>query len=354
MGLGRTFRMASVGVAIAGMAAFVLPSAAAYGATINVAPGHSIQNAVNLAHPGDTVHVAAGTFAQSVEVTKSINLVGEGQGATIIVPPSSPPSKQSKVCFDPTAPTEFNGFCIHGAIDSNFNVTAPVGPVHVSGFTVKNFNGVGVMFFGASSPQVDHVSALNNSDYGITAFVSTNDFFDSNIANKNGEAGFYVGDSPHANATVTNNEAMNNANAGIFVRDASGPGSIANNSVRGNCIGIFFLNTGTNPANWEAFGNLAAANDAVCQGGPPTAGGIGIAVDGVNSVNIHDNLVQNNQPAAPVTIHGGVVVADHASHTTVTNNQITKNFPDIFWDRTGSANSFSGNLCHTSVPSGLC
>ena len=50
MGLGRTFRMASVGVAIAGMAAFVLPSATAYGATINVAPGHSIQNAVNHRH----------------------------------------------------------------------------------------------------------------------------------------------------------------------------------------------------------------------------------------------------------------------------------------------------------------
>ena len=44
MGLGRTFRMASVGVAIAGMGAFVLPSAAAYGATINVAPGHSIHH----------------------------------------------------------------------------------------------------------------------------------------------------------------------------------------------------------------------------------------------------------------------------------------------------------------------
>ena len=67
-----------------------------------------------------------------------------------------------------------------------------------------------------------------------------------------------------------------------------------------------------------------------------------------------DNLIRNNRPAVPVTISGGVVVAMGASHTTVTNNQITRNAPDIFWDGTGTANTFSGNLCHSSHPSGLC
>lgn len=359
MRLGRTIRMASAAVGIAGMAAFVLPSAAAYGATINVTPGQSIQAAVNAAHAGDTVHVAAGTYHESVEITKSLNMVGDGQGATIIVPPSSPPRSQGAPCFDPNAPTEFNGLCIHGVIDKNFNVVTPVGPVSVHGFTVKNFNGTGVLFFGATSPHVDHNTFLNNADYGTAAFVSTNDFFDSNISNQNGEAGFYMGDSPAANGTMTNNQAMNNFAIGIFVRDASGkaaaPGKVANNSVRGNCIGIFFLNTGANPANWEASGNLVAANDNVCPGGQPSAGGIGIAVDGVNFVNIHDNLVRNNvATSGPLQITGGVVVAGGASHTTVTKNLINNNFPDIRWDQTGTANSFGGNSCHTSIPAGLC
>src|SRR5205085_11133567 len=97
---------------------------------------------------------------------------------------------------------------------------------------------------------------------------------------------------PQANATVTNSQANNNANTGIFVRDASGPGTVANNAVRGNCSGIFFLNTGSNPANWDVFGNVANANDAMCSGGGgPTAGGIGVAVIGVNHVNVHDNLI---------------------------------------------------------------
>ena len=51
---------------------------------------------------------------------------------------------------------------------------------------------------------------------------------------------------------------------------------------------------------------------------------------------------------------GGVVVIEGASHTAVTKNDIQKNAPDIFWDRTGTANTFSGNLCQTSVPAGLC
>jgi hypothetical protein len=347
--------MASVGVGIAGMAAFVLPWTPAYAATINVTPGHSIQAAVNAAHPGDTVHVAAGTYHESVEVKKSLNIIGDGQGATILVPPSSPPTKQSAFCFNPQDPSSFNGMCIHGVIDQNFNVTNPVGAVRVSGFTVKNFQGIGVVFFGASSPHVDHSTFLNNRDYGTTAFVSSNDVFDSNVSNLNGEAGIYVGDSPHANAIVTNNQTMNNANFGIFVRDASGPGQIANNVTRGNCGGIFFLNTGSNPSNWEASGNLVTANDKVCEGDEgPTGGGVGIGVDGVNNVNVHDNLVRNNVTEQRVDISGGVAVLDHASHTTVTNNQITNNQPDIFWDGTGSSNSFGGNVCHTSVPPGLC
>src|SRR5438876_1090422 len=115
--------MTSAGAGIAAVAAFVLPSGAAYGTTINVTPGHSIQAAVNAAHAGDTVHVAAGTYHESVEVrTGGINIVGDGQGSTILVPPASPPTSQSAVCFDPSSPTDFSGMCIHGVIDQNFNV----------------------------------------------------------------------------------------------------------------------------------------------------------------------------------------------------------------------------------------
>ena len=42
--------------------------------------------------------------------------------------------------------------------------------------------------------------------------------------------------------------------------------------------------------------------------------------------------------------------ADNQVH----GNRILRNDPDVFWDGTGSGNSFRGNLCQTSTPAGLC
>jgi hypothetical protein len=41
-------------------------------------------------------------------------------------------------------------------------------------------------------------------------------------------------------------------------------------------------------------------------------------------------------------------------NNSVIGNHFGHNKPDIFWDESGSGNSFLGNLCDTSVPSSLC
>jgi parallel beta-helix repeat protein len=358
LGLGRRTRVASVAVGVAVVFAFLVPAGEAYGVVRNVAAGQSIQAAVNAANPGDTINVASGTFRESVEVTKSLTILGAGQGSTILQPPASPSATQPPVCQDPSNPNPQNGFCIHGTVDQDMNVVAPVGSVRVSGFTVKNFSGVGIFYFGASSPQVDHNTVLNNAEYGAAAFVSTNDRFTDNIANKNGEAGIYVGDSPGANAVINNNQANNNANFGIFVRDASGtsaaPGKVTNNLVRGNCAGILFLNTGSGEAHWEGANNQASANNAVCSGDEgPSAGGIGVAAFSPDDVKIHDNLVTANQPSGQADISGGIVVGGDATNIAVARNDVHRNAPDLLWDESGSA-TFTGNSCKTSSPAGLC
>jgi hypothetical protein len=52
----------------------------ASGATVTVSPGDSIQTAVNAAAPGDTIHVEAGTYAETVVVDKALTLVGPNDG----------------------------------------------------------------------------------------------------------------------------------------------------------------------------------------------------------------------------------------------------------------------------------
>lgn len=353
-----------VGVAVLGVAlvcAVLAPARSAYAAVRNVAAGQSIQAAVNAASPGDTIQVASGVFRESVEVKKSLTIIGAGIGNTVLQPPTTTPT-QGFPCQDPSAPNELSGFCVHGTIDPNtFQVTSRIGAVRVSGFTVKNFGFTGVLFFGVSSPQGDHNQVVNNAEYGTAAFGSTNTRLTDNIANKNGEAGVYVGDSPQANAVVTGNEANNNQSFGIFVRDASGassanPGKVAGNVARGNCVGILFLNTGSGEAHWEASGNQSSANNAFCPGDqehPESISGIGIAVFSPDDIFVHDNLVTNNVPPQPADISGGVVVGGGATNIRVVRNDIRRNQPDLLWDGSGSA-TFNNNNCKTSVPNGLC
>ena len=41
-------------------------------------------------------------------------------------------------------------------------------------------------------------------------------------------------------------------------------------------------------------------------------------------------------------------------NNSVIGNTLGRNKPDIYWDKSGTGNSFLGNLCNTSVPSRLC
>ena len=63
-----------------------------------------------------------------------------------------------------------------------------------------------------------------------------------NVASGSEEAGFYVGDSPDAEAVVTHNTATGNL-FGFFFRDSE-HGLYAHNFAKGNCVGIMTLDTG--------------------------------------------------------------------------------------------------------------
>ena len=87
----------------------------------------TIQAAVNQVSSGGTVHVAAGTYAENVDVTKSVTIQGAGQGSTIVEPAVSGP-----------APTGCGAspLCVGGS--SVFLVAADT--VHITGLTVEGAN----------------------------------------------------------------------------------------------------------------------------------------------------------------------------------------------------------------------
>src|SRR5262249_50868807 len=151
----------------------------------------------------------------------------------------------------------------------------------------------------------------NNHVYGITAFASTHGRFDHNTVSGTGDAGLYMGDSPHADFTIDDNTAHDDL-WGILVRDST-VGRVTGNSLHDSCSGLVFLNTGAFPGDqysagaadeyWVATGNTVTHNDNYCPGGatgtglPFTLTGLGIVIAGAQHIVLQGNTVTDNQPS---------------------------------------------------------
>ena len=348
--------------------------------TVQVTTGHSIQDAINGAPAGATVCVGPGTYHENLLIDKDgITLEGEGPEKTVLEPPAQPRPFCPTLQIPPIGGENFvlNGICV-ADLDAQGNVLRTVNDVRVTGFTVRDFPGVGILFGGTNRARADHNVAASNKSYGITAFLSTHGRFEYNTSYGSGDAGFYVGNSPNADFKVRYNTAFADL-WGILVRDAS-TGSVTDNLLHDSCSGLVFLNTGTTTGvhNWRASHNIVAHNDNFCPANetelPFSLTGVGILIGGGDHIVLRANRVLTNHPGGEpslingVPLAGGIVVVSTANvsvfpgfygsvaaHNLILNNTVLDNEPfDLVYDRQGSGNHFVLNTCDTSSPARLC
>jgi len=346
--------MVAVAMGVLGVA--LASPAGASGITV-VRPGESIQAAIDAAGPNSTIIVQHGTYAENVQITND-NVKVIGTSATLVPPAHSMPNECS--FGDPAT----DGFCGVGVADDAGNVLDPLTNVSISGFTIANFPGSGIVFFGAENPAVTNVKAIGNGEYGIARFASTGGKIVANTATGSEEAGIYVGDSPNANVLIVGNEVSDNL-FGFFLRDSRN-GRVLGNNAHDNCVGLIVLNTGSNTSgDYTIAGNRMVNNTKFCpsdeeEGAPPLSGD-GVLIANGSGNRVTGNVIVGNVPSGAVPFSGGVAVIDFASpganppsNNTVVGNMILNNRPDVFYDGSGTGNSFRANFCRTSVPGGLC
>ncbi len=270
-------------------ASFAMAVPASAGAIV-VAPGESIYEAVLAAQPGDTIQLQAGVYEDVVSIkTNGITIQGAGSGAdgTILHPPAELPGR----CFGGAA-----GICVLGSRTTG----TPVEGVTVTGVRAEGFAAFGLVAFLASGTTFESNASVDNGEYGIAAFESSGTSMLNNEVSGNAEAGLYVGDSPHARATLTGNLVHDNGQFGIFLRD-SRHGTVSGNTVTGNCLGIGVLETPSpvHPGAYLIADNTISDNTAFCPGsaeeGSPPITGIGVGIIGGRKVTVTGNTIEGNR-----------------------------------------------------------
>lgn len=333
------------GVTVAG--AITLGVAPAYAGTVHVvAPGQSIQAAVDAAHPGDTIVLRPGNYAGGVLISKD-RITIRGAGRSTVVSDTG-----QNHCLNVAGPS---GFCVTSGYGTVSRVT-------IEDLKVTGFAGFGVFGAGTDRLTVTGVAAVDNGEYGITEFGSTRGRFVGNyVTGTANDAGIYVGDTPDAHGTVVaHNVSIGNV-LGVLVRHAHNV-KVVDNIFVGNCVGVGLIDDGQAGGQGDTVvaGNLIKANNRTCAADPdhPPLGGSGVVILGGQRDVVAKNVIVHNQGTAVWS--GGVVLVPGVGGTPAADNKIVHNVikhnkPADIIDESGSTtNVIRHNICGTSQPAGLC
>jgi nitrous oxidase accessory protein NosD len=332
-----------------------------------VRPGESVQQAVNRAHPGDTILLLPGIYRGSILVkVPDLTIRGAGR-ATVIMPAAGadhrPAAGGAAAGTEPTGSnctTPGHGICVLGTAGHR------VSGVVIESLAVSGFAKNGISGSETDRMTVRHVLVAGNGEEGISQEKSTRGRLVHNQVRDNGQAGIFVtniaygkGGAIDTEGTVIADNVMTGNRFGADLRRARNL-ALRDNIITGNCSGLFVVGDDGVPRGGALTvrDNRVDANNKYCpaDGRLPYLQGIGIVLTGVEDTTLLHNQLIDNIGASPMS--GGIVLfrsfrGGPDTGNTITGNVVVSNKPADMADRDGGpGNTFKDNLCHTFEPAG--
>lgn len=295
----------------------------------------TIQAAVDAAEPGDLILLSAGVYRESVDVrTPGLTIRGVDRNEVII--------------------------------DGEFERANGIQALFTDGVVVENLTTMnhtlnGVFWSGVRGYRASYVTAINNGDYGIYAFDSSDGLFEHSYASGSPDASYYIGQCNPCDAVITDSIGEYSG-LGYSGSNASTNIYIINNTFRHNGTGA-----APNSLDGELLPpaeNVVVAGNVIHDNGYgefPHKGaqwatqGIGVAMAGTVDSRVYRNRIFNH-PLSGIQVFPNI----DANVWMPADNQVEGNAVEgsgladlALTGPARSGNCFADNEYGSTMPSGL-